>query len=96
MRLTSNRLRGEAERGDVHEVVAFVAGEGDGEAAVLVRPGAARDVARERRDRDRRALDREAVRTGDPAANDVRLREKGAGMRDRGDGNRDRDRNKST
>ena len=91
MRLTSNRLRGEAERGDVHEVVAFVAGEGDGEAAVLVGPGAAGDVAGQRRDRDRRALDRKAVRTGDPAANDVRLREESGGVRDRDRGNRDRE-----
>ena len=64
----------ESERRDVDHVVAFVAREDDAEAAGLVGARVARDVAVERRHRDGGALDRQAVRSGDAAANDVALR----------------------
>src|SRR5262249_11227620 len=65
---------GEAEGGDVDEVVALVAGERDRVSTVLVGARRSGDVARQRRDGDRGAFDRNAVRTDDAAANDVGLR----------------------
>src|SRR4029077_16793643 len=59
---------GEAERRDVHEVVALVSREGDCVAAVLVGPRRPGDVAGQRGDGNRGAFDGKAVRPGDAAS----------------------------
>src|SRR6185503_14233089 len=73
-------LRREAEGGDVDEVVAFVAREGDGVATVLVGARRARDVARERGDGDVGAFDGQTIWSNDSAADDVCLRVGGGGV----------------